>query len=895
MVKFLLSSLAILLLNLPTFSQQSIYPKNNYQADFDAAYQQYPAIPKGVLEAVAFTTSRFQHLDNQTESCVGLPAAYGVMGLTLDGKGYFRNNLNYVSQLSGISVSDILLNPTQNILAYAKAYIELLQLAKFDKSQVENHAEILVALSELPYDGIQNDFALNSHLYSVFNFLHDEVAQKTYYFPNHNISLQRVFGEENLNVLSSSRIVMTENSVSTNDGKVYINSSYTSKSVDYPPALTSLAPSCNFSSRAGTAISAITIHTVQGTYAGAISWAGNCSSGVSYHYVLRSSDGQVTQVVLESNKGWHVGSENPYTIGYEHEGYVNNPAWYTTAMYQSSADLTIDVTQSGYGINPLRTAYFPWAPTTNYNATSTPGSCVKIKGHQHYPNQTHTDPGANWDWDYYYKLINSSTPITTNNNLSGTVTDLGGSGNYTNDARTLFLIQPTGATSVTLNVNVFNVEDDWDYLYIYDGTTPFSPRVGYYTGLSIPSTITVNSGNVLIEFRSDCSTIAPGFEITWNSVAPDAIKPTTAIAPVADPVNDDFTATFTDADNVGGSGILHQFYQVIDYDGVDWRANDNNGFFSDNFDVAIHPDWTTASGIWNIAGGYLVQSEDTNTNTNIYAALNQNTYDKYLYHWEGKIEGTGTNRRAGFHFMCNDASQSNRGNSYFVWFRVDNNKIQIYKVVNDVFTLEQDVAYTFNAAIWYDFKVTYDKTTGEIDVFINDVFKASWQDPFAYTTGNAVSFRSGDAMYTVNNLKVYHNRGNTALVTVGNETFSDIRFEGAPAGKVKSLVIDNAKNISLLAEQLVNVEWLTTAVNEVENGAVRFYPNPAKEVLFVEFDSPLNNTDLIVRDILNREVLVENVSNSSKVGLAISSLKSGVYFLEFEHNQTKHSIKFIKQ
>lgn len=894
MVKFLLSSLAILLLNLPTFSQQSIYPKNNYQADFDAAYQQYPAIPKGVLEAVAFTTSRFQHLDNQTESCAGLPAAYGVMGLTLDGKGYFRNNLNYVSQLSGISVSDILLNPTQNILAYAKAYNELLQLAKFDKSQVENHAEILVALSELPYDGIQNDFALNSHLYSVFNFLHDEVAQKTYHFPNHNIGLQRVFGEENLKVLSSSRIVMTENSISTNDGKLYTPSNQTNKSVDYPPALTSLAPSCNFSSRAGTAISAITIHTVQGTYAGAISWAGNCSSGVSYHYVLRSSDGQVTQVVLESNKGWHVGSENPYTIGYEHEGYVNNPAWYTTAMYQSSADLTIDVTQSGYGINPLRTAYFPWAPTTNYNATSTPGSCVKIKGHQHYPNQTHTDPGANWDWDYYYKLINISTPITTNNNLSGTVTDLGGSGNYTNDARTLFLIQPTGATSVTLNVNVFNVEDDWDYLYIYDGTTPFSPRVGYYTGLSIPSTITVNSGNVLIEFRSDCSTIAPGFEITWNSVAPDAIKPTTAIAPVADPINDDFTATFTDADNVGGSGILHQFYQVIDYDGVDWRANDNNGFFSDNFDVAIHPDWTTASGIWNIAGGYLVQSEDTNTNTNIYAALNQNTYDKYLYHWEGKIEGTGTNRRAGFHFMCNDASQSNRGNSYFVWFRVDNNKIQIYKVVNDVFTLEQDVAYTFNAATWYDFKVTYDKTTGEIDVFVNDVFKASWQDPFAYTIGNAVSFRSGDAMYTVNNLKVYHNRGNTALITVGNDTLSDIRFEGTPAGKVKSLVIDNAKNISLLAEQLVNVEWLATSINVLTNTEISIYPNPVQERITIN-GLPNCIVKINITDVSGKIIYTTTSQAISQQTLDLTSLSSGTYFLETTSQNKTKTIKFIKE
>lgn len=898
MIKNLLAVLILTFISSTLVAQQSIYPTNHYQNEFDAAYRQYTDVPRGMLEAIAFTTSRFQHLDNQTESCVGLPAAYGVMGLTLDGKGYFRNNLNYVAQLSGIAVSDILQNPAQNILAYAKAYHELLQLASFDKTQVENHNQILVALSELPYNGLQNDFALNSHLYSVFNFLNDEIAQKTYHFPNHNISLEAIFGADNLQVLSSSKIIITENTVSTKDGKQYNNSNFTLKSVDYPPALTNLTP-CNYSSRAGTAISAITIHTVQGSYAGAISWAANCSlpSNVSYHYVLRSSDGQVTQVVLESNKGWHVGSENPYTIGYEHEGYVNDPAWYTVAMYQSSADLTIDVTQSGYGINPLRTAYFPWAATTNYNVSSIPGSCVTIKGHHHYPNQTNTDPGANWDWDYYYKLINITTPITTNTNLSGTVTDLGGStGNYTNDERTLFLIQPTSASSITLNINVFDVENTWDYLYIYDGTTPFSPRVGYYTGSSIPSTITVNSGNVLIEFRSDCSTVQPGFEITWNSIAPDAIKPTTVIATVTNPVNDDFTANFTDADDVGGSGILHQFYQVIDFDGTEWRANDNNGFFSDNFDVAIHPDWTTSTGSWNIAGGYLVQNEDTNTNTNIYAALNQNTFNKYLYHWEGKIEGTGTNRRAGFHFMSDDASQPNRGNSYFVWFRVDNDKIQIYKVVNDVFTLEQDVAYTFNAATWYDFKTTYDKTTGEIDVFVNDVFSASWQDASPLTTGNFVSFRSGNAVYTVNNLKVYHDRGNSVLVTVGNDTLSDIRYEGTPAGKIKSLVIDNAKNISILDDELVNVDWLTTSISQVENNKnIRFYPNPVKDVLFVEFDLSLSSTDLIVRDVLNREVLVQKISNSAKVKLDVSLLKQGVYFLETNQNNSKKVFKFLKE
>lgn len=895
MFKKLLFVVVLFIVNFSLSAQQQVYPNNQYENEFNQAYLQYPDVPRGVLEAVAFTNTRFQHLDNIEESCTEIPLAFGVMGLTLDGKNYFRNNLNYVAQLSGVAVNDILQNPAQHILAYAGAYQTLLNQSTFDKNNIENHVPVLVALSELPYDGLAQDFALNSHLYSVFNFLTDAVAQKKYNFPNHNIILENIFGAENLAILSSSKIVISENTIATETGKIYTNSGHSISSVDYPPALTQLTP-CNYNSRS-LAISAVTVHTIQGTYAGAISWAANCvDANVSYHYCLRSSDGQVTQVVLESNRAWHVGSENDYTIGLEHEGYVNNPAWYTVAMYQSSADVVRDITQSGYGISPLRTAYFPWAPTTNYNASSIPGSCVKIKGHQHYPNQSHTDPGANWDWDYYYKLINNTTPITTNTNLTGTVTDLGGSGNYANDERSLFLIQPTGASSITLNITVFDVESTWDYLYIYDGTTPFANRVGFYTGTTIPSTITVNSGNVLIEFRSDCSTTKPGFEITWNSVAPDAIKPTTVISASPNPASTDFTSTFTDADNVGGSGVLHQFYQVIDNDGVEWRANNNNGFFSDNFDIAIHPDWTSASGIWNIAGAYLVQSEDTNTNTNVYAAVNQNTFNKYLYHWEGKLEGAGTNRRAGFHFYCDNASLTNRGNSYFVWFRLDNDKIQIYKVINDVFTLEQDVSYNFNASTFYDFKVTFDKSTGDIDVFVNDVFKASWQDATPHSTsGDYVSFRSGDAVYTVNNLKIYHNRSSTALIKIGSGPTDDIRYPGTPAGKIKSIVIDNAKNISTIAEELVNVAWLT-AINEIDDDAVKMYPNPVKDVLYLEFNKPLStNSTVTVRDILNREVITYNLQHSNKQKIDVTTLSNGVYFLEVNDNNAKKIFKFLKE
>ncbi|MBL4594131.1 MAG: N-acetylmuramoyl-L-alanine amidase [Flavobacteriales bacterium] len=502
--------------SLNLFSQSNQLPINNYEQEFANAYNQYPDVPKGLLEAVSYTMTHFSHLQNTTESCVGLPKTYGVMGLTLDGQNYFRNNLNYISQVSGISINDILQSPQQNILAYAAAYHhELMLLSPFyNKSQ--NFAHILSNLSELPSNELQQDYALNAHLYAVLSFMDDKKIQQTYNFPNHNLDLVNVFGEENLKVLQSSQINISEDGIYNENGKSYKHSN--NKSIDYPPALSNMT-TCNFSSRNGTPISAVTIHTIQGAYAGAISWANNCSSNVSYHYVLRSSDGQVTQVVLESDKGWHVGSENPYTIGLEHEGFVNDSSWYTAAMYQSSADLVRDITQSGYGINPLRTAYFPWSSTTHYNASSIPGSCIRIKGHQHYPNQSHTDPGANWDWDYFFKLINDPTSTTVvNTNQTGTVTDLGGAGNYTDDERTLFLIQPTNATAITLTVNQFDTEPTWDYLYIYKGTTVFDSLIGRYDGTSIPPTINVNSGAVLIEFRSDCATTNPGYDISWNAV-----------------------------------------------------------------------------------------------------------------------------------------------------------------------------------------------------------------------------------------------------------------------------------------------------------------------------------------------------------------------------------------
>ena len=86
--------------------------------------------------------------------------------------------------------------------------------------------------------------------------------------------------------------------------------------------------------------------------------------------------------------------------------------------------------------------------------------------------------------------------------------------------------------------------------------------------------------------------------------------------------------------------------------------------------------------------------------------------------------------------MCSDGSLENRGDSYFVYLRADNDKVQIYKVTNNVWELETDDDLTVEANTWYDMKVVCNHFTGEIGVYV-DGDSDSWTDPSPLETETA--------------------------------------------------------------------------------------------------------------------------------------------------------------
>ena len=74
---------------------------------------------------------------------------------------------------------------------------------------------------------------------------------------------------------------------------------------------------------------------------------------------------------------------------------------------------------------------------------------------------------------------------------------------------------------VRLDFTSFETENNWDYLYIYDGASTSATSIGTYTGTTSPGTVTAtnSSGALTLRFTSDGSGIRAGWAATISCVA----------------------------------------------------------------------------------------------------------------------------------------------------------------------------------------------------------------------------------------------------------------------------------------------------------------------------------------------------------------------------------------
>jgi len=151
-------------------------------------------------------------------------------------------------------------------------------------------------------------------------------------------------------------------------------------------------------------INRIIIHVTQGSYSGAISWFNNPDAGVAAHYVINNHDapyssnqnrpdGEITQMVLDEDIGYHDANANANSIGIEHSAYLDPDNGYQVEggfsdyMYNESAMLVAWLTFI-YNIPVDRHFIVGHSEDDNFGGTS-----------------SHQDPGPDWDWNLYLNLV----------------------------------------------------------------------------------------------------------------------------------------------------------------------------------------------------------------------------------------------------------------------------------------------------------------------------------------------------------------------------------------------------------------------------------------------------------------------------------------------------------
>ncbi|MFG2476255.1 N-acetylmuramoyl-L-alanine amidase [Streptomyces fagopyri] len=211
----------------------------------------------------------------------------------------------------------------------------------------------------------------------------------------------------------------------------------------------------------GIRIDSIVIHDTESSYESAIATFQR-PGGSASHYVMRSSDGAVTQMVPTKDLAFHAGnySTNMHSIGIEHEGYAAHGAtWYTEAQYEATAEL-VKYLADRFRIPLDRQHIIGHDNVVGPNSASVSGM--------------HWDPGPSWDWEHLMALLGTPDRVRHGvGDIGSAVTIAPGFAGNKQSVQICPSDDPTGATTACTDV-----EQPSDFVYLRTSASSTAPLFG---------------------------------------------------------------------------------------------------------------------------------------------------------------------------------------------------------------------------------------------------------------------------------------------------------------------------------------------------------------------------------------------------------------------------------
>ncbi len=337
--------------------------------DFAEAAADY-GVPAPLLQAVGYVETRWQMVEGLSEF-EGQEPAFGVMALR-------GEQLRVGAGLAEVSEAQAKTDRRANIRAAAALLASYADELAIERAELGAWAPVVARYSGIP-ESLADVQA---------NYVHNDVYA-------------RMRAGATVLDLAGAQVAKLEPIEAVPDFAAPLDPS-AAPGPDYAGSVWRASP--NYSSRpagATGAIKMVIIHSCEGAYSGCWGWLVNGASGVSAHYVIKEDGSEISQLVKEANKGWHIGATydcklnsskecglsgynaNNFTIGIEHAGYAKQASWNGT-LINNSAKLVCDMTKA-HGI-----------PRDKYH----------VVAHGQLQPYNRVDPGPNWPWASYLAKIN---------------------------------------------------------------------------------------------------------------------------------------------------------------------------------------------------------------------------------------------------------------------------------------------------------------------------------------------------------------------------------------------------------------------------------------------------------------------------------------------------------
>jgi hypothetical protein len=250
--------------------------------------------------------------------------------------------------------------------------------------------------------------------------------------------------------------------------------------------------------------------------------------------------------------------------------------------------------------------------------------------------------------------------------------------------------------------------------------------------------------------------------------------------------------------------------------------------------------------------------------------------------WEFKYANLDGSEQDSITLHANDYTDS-----YFVHYSIDSTKVVEREPAKD--------AWELLFTRYYDYTIPYYVTgvlTNDDHVFAQEVRESgmdqatqSTYDKSAFTTTISVigsdwkQFNMGTFTYDLNDTVVYY------LKSYSDTTYYKIYFTGFTGSSEGKYTFMQEKLVSFVSTQDHELPLL-----------LQVYPNPASDRISVLFDR-MGESDINIIDITGRIVYSTRYDSGgfTNLSLDISSLTSGLYFMQVQVGGESNVLRFIKQ